>query len=54
MSPVPSNDSKVLLEKTLHYMASGTMEIERRKFAAMQMRIVRDKLVDQRRKEDYL
>ena len=54
MSPVPSNSSKVLLEKTFHYMASGTMEIERQKFAAMQMRIVRDKRVDQRRKEDSL
>ena len=53
VSPLPI-DSKVLLEKTLHYMASGMMEIERQKFAAMQMRIVRDKLVDQRRKEDSL
>ena len=52
IAPVPSHDAKVILEKTLHYMASGSIEIEKQKFAAMQMRIVLDKLVDQRREED--
>ena len=54
LTPVPSSNSYKILEKSLQFMATESLESKRQKLAEMGMRNIRDKLITQRRKEDAL